>query len=73
MKPTIIKGISGSDEKIPEETDHETETTGLAGCCLLLDDRVVFHDLSRCPAGLGNLFTPTPLAGYPDRWRGDII
>lgn len=71
MKPTIIKGIPGSDEKIPEETDQEIETTGSVGCIPLLDDWVIFHDLSRCPAGFGNLSTPTPLAVYPDRTGRD--
>jgi len=58
--------LSGSDEEIPEETDQETKTTGLACRCLHLDGRVVFHVLSRRPAGFGILPTPTPLAVYPD-------
>jgi len=39
----------------------------MAGCGLFLDDRAVFHHLSHCPAGPGNLPTPIPLAVYPDR------
>lgn len=61
--------MTGSDEKIPEETNEEAETTGLAGRGLLLDDRVVFYDLSHIPDGFGSLSTPVPLADYPD-WAG---
>ena len=67
MKPIIIKEISGSDEKIPEDADQETKTTGMACRGLHLDDRVIFHNLSRCTAGFGILPAPTPLAVYPDR------
>jgi rhodanese-related sulfurtransferase len=66
MMPTTIRKQVVQYEKNPKEAEKEAEATGMADHSLLLDDRVVFHDVSYFSNGVGSLPSPGSLAVYPN-------